>query len=126
MIIGMFANFAGYECAMSCIKGVAVKRGVKIIDKVLIPAGAFIIASMVGDKCQEYTEARVEEVKSVVDDIRNARKEPEFDDSDAEEIVNNVFGKVTEYDENGKPIAGVYPMKNDKEVTEDGDSENAE
>ena len=101
-----------------------MKKGVKIVDKLLIPVGAVIISSIVGDKCQEYTEAKIEEVKNVVNDIRNARKE-EFSEDDAEEIVNNVFGKVTEYDENGKPIAGVYPMKNEEEVDENGGSENA-
>ena len=128
MVIGFLANLAGYEAAMSCIRGVAVKRGIKIVDKLLIPAGAVIISSMIGDKCQEYTEEKVEEVKSTVAEIKNIRgtvSDIKTSDDVCEEVVNNVFGKVTEYDENGKPIAGVYPMKNEEEVDENGRSENA-
>ena len=96
MIIGMFANFAGYEAAISCIKGVAVKSGSKIIDKIAIPVGAFLIASLVGDKVQEYTETKVEEVKNTVAEIRDARVKTS--DDLAEEIVNNIFDE--EVDEN--------------------------
>lgn len=130
MIIGFIANVCGYEAAMSCIKGVAVKSGTKIIDKIAIPVGAFLIASLVGDKVQEYTEEKVVEVKNTLAEVREARdtvSDIKTSDEFCEEIVNNVFGKVTKYDENGKPIAGVYPMKkHEEEVTEDGDSENAE
>ncbi len=127
MIIGFIANVCGYEAAMSCIKGVAVKSGTKFIDKVAIPVGAFLIASLVGDKVQKYTEEKVVEVKNTVAEVRDAKdtvNDIKTPDEFCEEIINNVFGKVTEYDENGKPIAGVYPMKNE-EVTEDGESENA-
>lgn len=104
MIIGAIANFCGYEAAMSCIKGVAVKSGTKIIDKLAIPVGAFLIASLVGDKVQEYTEEKVVEVKNTVAEIRDARVKTS--DEFCEEVVNNIF--------------------EDKEVVEDGDSENAE
>lgn len=96
MIIGAIANFCGYEAAMSCIKGVAVKSGTKIIDKIAIPVGAFLIASLVGDKVQEYTETKVEEVKNTVAEIRDARVKTS--DDLAEEIVNNIFDE--EVDEN--------------------------
>ena len=122
MIIGFIANFCGYEAAMSCIKGVAVKSGTKFIDKIAIPVGAFLIASLVGDKVQEFTEEKVVEVKNTVAEIREA--EVKTSDNLCQEVISNVFGKVTEYDENGKPIAGVYPMKNE-EVTEDGESKDA-
>lgn len=122
MIIGFIANVCGYEAAMSCIKGVAVKSGTKFIDKIAIPVGAFLIASLVGDKVQEFTEEKVEEVKNTVAEIREA--EVKTSDDLCQEVISNVFGKVTEYDENGKPIAGVYPMKNE-EVTEDGESKDA-
>ena len=129
MIIGFIANVCGYEAAMSCIKGVAVKSGTKFIDKVAIPVGAFLIASLVGDKVQEFTEEKVVEVKNTLAEVREARdtvSDIKTSDEFCEEIVNNVFGKVTKYDENGKPIAGVYPMKkHEEEVTEDGESENA-
>ena len=98
MIIGAIANFCGYEAAMSCIKGVAVKSGTKIIDKIAIPVGAFLIASLVGDKVQEYTETKVEEVKNTVAEIRDARK-VDISEDDVEEIVNNIFDE--EVDENG-------------------------
>lgn len=107
MIIGAIANFCGYEAAMSCIKGVAVKSGTKIIDKVAIPVGAFLIASLIGDKVQEYTEEKVVEVKNTVAEIRDARDTVsgiKTSDEFCEEVVNNIF---------------------DEEVTEDGDSENA-
>ena len=122
MIIGFIANFCGYEAAMSCIKGVAVKSGTKFIDKIAIPVGAFLIASLVGDTVQEFTEEKVVEVKNTVAEIREA--EVKTSDNLCQEVISNVFGKVTEYDENGKPIAGVYPMKNE-EVTEDGESKDA-
>ena len=128
MIIGFIANICGYEAAMSCIKGVAVKSSSKIINKVAIPVGAFLIASMVGDKVQKYTEEKVVEVKNSVAEIRDIRdtvSDIKTSDDLCQEVISNVFGKVTEYDENGKPIAGVYPMKNEEEVVEDGDSENA-
>lgn len=96
MIIGAIANFCGYEAAMSCIKGVAVKSGTKIIDKIAIPVGAFLIASLVGDKVQEYTETKVEEVKNTVVEIRDARVK--IPDDFAEEVVNNIFDE--EVDEN--------------------------
>ena len=103
MIIGAIANFCGYEAAMSCIKGVAVKSGTKIIDKLAIPVGAFLIASLVGDKVQEYTEKQIEEVKNTVSEIRDARVKTS--DEFCEEVVNNIF--------------------EDEEVTEDGSSKDA-
>lgn len=130
MIIGFIANVCGYEAAMSCIKGVAVKSGTKFIDKIAIPVGAFLIASLVGDKVQEFTEEKVVEVKNTLAEVRDARdtvSDVKTSDEFCEEIINNVFGKVTKYDENGKPIAGVYPMKkHEEEVNADGESENAE
>ena len=113
MILGTIANFAAYEAAMSCIKGVAVKSGSKFIDKAVIPVGAFIIASMIGDKAQDYTEGKVEEVKTMVkaaknlaDAKRNGDLLDDFDDFDFDDgIVENVFDKaeeVKEEEENGE------------------------
>lgn len=108
MIIGAIANFCGYEAAMSCIKGVAVKSSSKIINKIAIPVGAFLIASMVGDKVQEYTEEKVNEAKAAINDVKrqieeqNAVNEPE--------TVSNVFDTVESTEE---------------EVVEDGESKDA-
>lgn len=111
MILGMIANFAAYEAAMSCIKGVAVKSGCKFIDKAVIPVGAFIIASMIGDKAQDYTEGKVEEVKTMVKatkgliDAKNNSDDLDDFDIFEDEIVENVFDKaeeVKEEEENGE------------------------
>ena len=129
MIIGILANFAGYECAMSCMRGVAVKRGVKIIDKVLIPAGAFIIASMIGDECQSYTEKQIEKASEQIKTAIAKTKDVSIDVDEVEEVINNVFenkkdGHVVERDENGKPIAGRYPIKEEEEEA-NGESKDA-
>lgn len=108
MIIGAIANFCGYEAAMSCIKGVAVKSGSKIINKLAIPVGAFLIASMVGDKCQFYAESKVNEVKTAINDVK--RQVEEQNAVNEPETVSNIFDTVESTEE---------------EVTEDGDSENA-
>ena len=128
MILGAIANFAGSSAATSCMKGVAMKSGYKIIDKVMIPVGIFIISSMVGDMCQDYTEKKVDEIKESIKEMKNIKESlnkakndicDDFTEEDVDEIVSNVFKeRVTERDEDGNPIAGRYSM--DKEEEENG------
>ena len=103
MILGAIANIAGYATSAKVIKGLTTCLESKsVVDKVLIPVGTFIISSMIGDACQEYTEKKVNEVKETVDAIKNIRdtvKESNNDEKITEMKHVNIFEE--EGDDNG-------------------------
>lgn len=99
MIIGFISNIAVYEAAMSCMKGVAMSSGSKIVDKIVIPAGIFILASMAGDEAQKYTETKV---KETVESLKSIKKDLEDSSEETPDlVVENVFDKK-EDEENGE------------------------
>lgn len=104
MILGAIANIAGYATSAKVIKGLTTCLESKtVVDKVLIPVGTFIISSIIGDACQEYTEKKVNEVKETVDAIKNIRdavKESNDGDEKITEMKHvNIFEE--EGDDNG-------------------------
>ena len=95
MILGMLANYAVHKTVVSCIKGVATKSGCEVIDKFVIPAGMFIMGSMVGYSAEEYVDKRVKDAKEEVTKmIEKAKAE-----NKNETVVENVFEKAEDKEE---------------------------
>lgn len=109
MILGLLANVAGYTTSKAVLKTLTkeVVTNSTVVDKVLIPAGTFIISCMVGDACSNYAEKQVEEAKNTIAGVKEIGKamreakaevneEPEthnvFDDAESEEVDENGEG----------------------------------
>lgn len=105
MILGLLANVAGYATSKAVLKKLTKEAltNSTVVDKVLIPAGTFIISCMVGDACSNYAEKQVEEAKNAIAEVKEIGKAMrEAKESSEEPETHNVFEQSEEVDENGE------------------------
>ena len=114
MLIGTISNICGYAAASKILTNLADQsfKSIKAVDKVAIPVGIFIISSIVGDKCQEYTEDKVNSVKKTMNEIIELRN-----------ALNEQREKCEEFSENVD--VEYHNIFDDSEEVQDGDSTNA-
>lgn len=108
-LAGIFANVSGQMLTKQCLSKVAVQSGVKVIDKLFVPAGAFIAGCMVGDAMDDYANGKVKEVQDFVNkakqskdvDIKLSGSTLTIEAEGTPEVVN-IFDKAKEEEENGE------------------------
>ena len=111
MILG---TLAGIAASMSVGKALtfvnSLYKTTKAFDKYIIPIGTGIVAGMVGDAADKYTERKIAETKEMMTGVKELtndiieKKRAEMEAQNVSEpVVTNVFDKANEeVDEDGE------------------------